>query len=427
MITNLKLFDLDGTLFRSPNVPRDAWEDSMGPPWVPEVPGPEWWIQDTLQAAKEAIRDPETYAVLMTGRNDDTFSRRVHQLLQQEGLAFNEIHLTPEGMDTADFKAMALGNMLDKLRGLEQVTIWDDDAPKMDVYRHLVELDGLPCVTHHITEDRPSFDSSLISPPFLNKTLNHAGGAMGDHELKRTVVRLVMGKEAAPPPVRVKTWSLGDQIEEGFRQEKEKKRQDEAAKTQEAFGILMRNTEKEHKKKLGDLVDQVFDHLQKTPAPNVRALGKYLVRAYFPNAFQPSETHIEGVLAAFRESNGDLATFGKCLQRRGLIDSKWRRLLRRWLMASEDRWAMLSNEERGLAGYALRSVQERQGWQNAVNRLRNGGWSWPTFENRALGILRGYEGKLDTQFMSYIINKVKDMYEQGDWDNLHHFKARSIL
>ena len=84
MSTELHIYDFDGTLFRSPHQPAvwegDWWSDpaSLLPPCVPEKPGSEWWIASTVSSAKRSISDSDVFAVMMTGRKDQ--SRRVVSL-----------------------------------------------------------------------------------------------------------------------------------------------------------------------------------------------------------------------------------------------------------------------------------------------------------------------------------------------------------
>jgi len=95
----LAVFDFDGTLFRSPEAPIWAGKgwfvnvESLGPPCVPEKPEPNWWVSNTVSAARGAISDQNTWAVLITGRVDSIFRWRIPELLKAAGLNFDEVHL----------------------------------------------------------------------------------------------------------------------------------------------------------------------------------------------------------------------------------------------------------------------------------------------------------------------------------------------
>lgn len=138
----LAVFDFDGTLFRSPEAP--AWHDkgwyvsqgSLGPPCVPQKPGPEWWIPNTVSAAREAISDRNTYAIMMTGRVDSIFRWRVPELLKQAGLSFDEVHLN-KGGETSRFKLGVMAKVLRRY-SFKKVEIWDDNSLYLKTYEKVL-------------------------------------------------------------------------------------------------------------------------------------------------------------------------------------------------------------------------------------------------------------------------------------------------
>lgn len=154
-IKNLHLFDFDGTLFRSPEKP-DWWEggwwgkvQSLGPPCVPEKPGADWWIGSSVAAAKKSISDPETYAVLATGRLAGKFHARVHDLLSQVGLRFDETHLTPGG-GTLPFKLSLVVKLIGSL-GVERVEVWEDRSEHVGAFKAVCEQFGKECEIHLVS------------------------------------------------------------------------------------------------------------------------------------------------------------------------------------------------------------------------------------------------------------------------------------
>ena len=73
--THVAVFDFDGVLFRTPAKP--AWfprkdyfaaMESLLPPNIPHEPSAEWWDATTLEAARSAMRDEQTWTVLITNR-----------------------------------------------------------------------------------------------------------------------------------------------------------------------------------------------------------------------------------------------------------------------------------------------------------------------------------------------------------------------
>lgn len=160
MPTELHLFDFDGTLFRSPDPP-DGYEGSWGadpqalqPPMVPLVPGPEWWNQDVLLAARAALWDPNSYAVLLTGRPDHLFRDRVLDLLEQQGLDFDQALCNPsrKAGTTAPWKRDYLLKYLDWNPDVRHVVMWDDDEEKIPIYIDALRNVGVSLLVHQVRE-----------------------------------------------------------------------------------------------------------------------------------------------------------------------------------------------------------------------------------------------------------------------------------
>ncbi len=135
-MTEIHLYDFDGTLFRSPMPPAtwdgDWWNAtaSLMPPCVPNEPGHDWWIHGTIAAARDSIANPNAYAILATGRGDRSGLRwRVPELLHQVGLRFDSVNLAPDS-GTLAWKKHLLQSALLRVSGVTpdevSVHIWDD-------------------------------------------------------------------------------------------------------------------------------------------------------------------------------------------------------------------------------------------------------------------------------------------------------------
>jgi hypothetical protein len=143
-LTDLYLYDLDGTLFRSPDQPawweefNDGWffdhHMSLDMPCVPPVPGDEWWAVNIVKGARVALDWPHVHSVLCTGRRGDVFSHRVHELLGQQGLEFDEINCRPPDADTKQWKVSIFLGHLAETPTINRVVIFDDDEEKMAFY-----------------------------------------------------------------------------------------------------------------------------------------------------------------------------------------------------------------------------------------------------------------------------------------------------
>jgi hypothetical protein len=149
--TRLEVFDFDNTLFRSPEKPA-GWPEGKGwwgrpeslqEPCVPARPGEDWWIEGTVTEARRAIDDPDTLAVLMTGRLVKRFTERVRDLLGQMSLEFDEVHLTPGG-GTLPFKLDMILRILEQRPEIEYVRIWDDREEHMPEFARVLDETGVP-------------------------------------------------------------------------------------------------------------------------------------------------------------------------------------------------------------------------------------------------------------------------------------------
>jgi hypothetical protein len=149
--TRLEVFDFDNTLFRSPEKPA-GWPEGKGwwgrpesleAPCVPEQPDESWWNAEVAAEARRAIDDPDTLAVLMTGRLVKRFTGRVTDLLRQAGLDFDEVHLTPGG-GTLPFKLSMILRILEQNTEIEHVTIWDDREEHMPEFARVLAETGIP-------------------------------------------------------------------------------------------------------------------------------------------------------------------------------------------------------------------------------------------------------------------------------------------
>ena len=161
MLTRLAVFDFDDTLFRSPFPPADWGEDeqswwvsveSLSPPHVPQVPKESWWNHSVLKDAHQALQDPFSYVILLTGREREFFEPRVKELLAQEGLAFHEVHLRALVESTPEFKMGEILRVLRENPSVSFVEVWDDMGESLALYKSFVESLGLKFKDHLIRE-----------------------------------------------------------------------------------------------------------------------------------------------------------------------------------------------------------------------------------------------------------------------------------
>jgi len=164
----LHIYDFDGTLFRSPETP-EGWDnrwwissESLNPPCVPIDPSGEWWISKTVSAARASIANPDTYAVMITGRPvKSSFRYRVPELLKSAGLRFDEVYLS-DSNNTPAFKIKVINKLLSKFPGVDKVVFWDDNAPYLKRYTKLVEGLGYQVEANLVTV--PAMECEEVPP-----------------------------------------------------------------------------------------------------------------------------------------------------------------------------------------------------------------------------------------------------------------------
>ena len=183
-MSELHLYDFDGTLFRSPHEPSvwegEWWNDvrSLTPPCVPEKPGPEWWVGDTVSKAKKSISDPNVFAIMVTGRDANSALRfRVPQLLKQRGLGFDEVHLTPIS-STLTHKKSLLEKTLKRYPFIDTLRMWDDRPTHLRAFKEVAQKMGIDPDNIHATQVRakskdpecPTTEDSLqpVAPELLD-------------------------------------------------------------------------------------------------------------------------------------------------------------------------------------------------------------------------------------------------------------------
>jgi len=155
-MSELHVYDFDGTLFRSPPKPSGFsggwWGEpySLEPPCVPLKPGGGWWNNSVVAAARKSISDPDVWAILCTGRIDAKFRYRVPELLKQKGLSFDAVYLSPGTGSTAGYKAGLIQKLLGRHKHVTDVHIYEDRLNHLAAFCTLVGKLGKVCHPHPV-------------------------------------------------------------------------------------------------------------------------------------------------------------------------------------------------------------------------------------------------------------------------------------
>ena len=151
-ITQLFIFDFDGTLFDSPNPleGRVMYEHLTGKPW----PHRGWlgWPESLLPPLKvkpltvvaefrRHLNRAGSFTVLMTGRAQRTASA-VKLVLDSAHLVPQRYVFKPDTCfeSTSDYKSRVIQELLDEFPNVTLVKIWDDDGDNIAAFHHVAKL-----------------------------------------------------------------------------------------------------------------------------------------------------------------------------------------------------------------------------------------------------------------------------------------------
>jgi hypothetical protein len=140
LISNLCVFDFDGTLFKSPEKPDsegNSWwlfAKSLDVPAAPHIPGNEWWYNKTVDLALEKIKDPNTYCIMLTGRSERFLEKRINELLLQKKMLFDEVGLNDSGEESENFKIARINEIIKSLPKLQKLEMWEDQKDLANKY-----------------------------------------------------------------------------------------------------------------------------------------------------------------------------------------------------------------------------------------------------------------------------------------------------
>lgn len=178
----LYIFDFDGTLFRSPLPKKDYekeseewWSDpeSLGASTVGQKPEPEMWHEDTVKAMQDAIAEPDSYVVVMTGRNN-VLQDRIQEILDSAGLKPDELITNPKIGDTTGYKRQEMQYLLRQFPNVREVEFWEDRKADLKGYERLGEELGVrftPKLVKNYDRETPAYLGVFLTPEAKQKVL----------------------------------------------------------------------------------------------------------------------------------------------------------------------------------------------------------------------------------------------------------------
>lgn len=166
----LKVFDVDGTLLKSPMYRESHWKRespnlyfrikddwwtsrlSLGDPFIPCPSDSNMHVESVVELARQAQADPEVIFVVMTGRKEHLRDLVERHVIEGMGLSPDFIFLKGRGR-TADYKINTINKLIADF-DIEDVEMWDDRDPHIPKFNEFLE--GHPTINshkvNHITE-----------------------------------------------------------------------------------------------------------------------------------------------------------------------------------------------------------------------------------------------------------------------------------
>ena len=148
-IRSLHVYDVDGTLYRSPKSP-DGSESfyfhakSFGQIGLPGY-DPKWYL-DVVSRARQSVEDPSALVIVCTGRIDHAEMRKkITELLGICGVTPDFVHLRPTTHQSSmgSYKAKVVASYLLAEEALEEVILYDDEEGNHDAIARLCEFLGV--------------------------------------------------------------------------------------------------------------------------------------------------------------------------------------------------------------------------------------------------------------------------------------------
>jgi hypothetical protein len=170
--TTLKIFDFDGTTYNSP-IPNDwLWDTHTLKKLMdaPNLGGYGWWqntitlsdeitpeslfIDSTVEDIKEAMNEPFTVTMLLTGRTVD-FMNDVKRILSMKGLVFDYYGLKPVGNHrTFEFKEQYITDILKNNQTINKIEVWEDRMQHVKKFVKLFNKLNIESEVHYVNVPR---------------------------------------------------------------------------------------------------------------------------------------------------------------------------------------------------------------------------------------------------------------------------------
>lgn len=151
IIKKINVFDFDDTIFKSSKIPSN-WNSKKKGHWWNSPQSlyqssydndlKENWIEDTVNAIKKSMSDPESITVLCTARLDRVEIKfLINSMLREKGLIFDNIFFKPRGKkdSTSKYKLDTIKMLLNAYSYVNELSFWEDNEENLNVVKNAVE------------------------------------------------------------------------------------------------------------------------------------------------------------------------------------------------------------------------------------------------------------------------------------------------
>lgn len=151
----LEIFDVDGTLLKSPSYRANYWREndhriyskikdhwwtsrlSLGDPYIPCPSPSSFHVDSIVQRARLSQENPDTIFVVMTGRKDHLRDLVERHVVEGMGLEPDYLFLKDKG-NTLSFKTKKIDELVKDFE-IKKVEIWDDKDPHIPKFEEFLK------------------------------------------------------------------------------------------------------------------------------------------------------------------------------------------------------------------------------------------------------------------------------------------------
>jgi hypothetical protein len=251
-VSEVNIFDFDGTLFRSPEPNYTKWSSesvgklkghprdrglgwfqeviTLSAPYVPVTPGEEWWNQQLVKRVRDSMASESAITVLLTGRTE-LYRENIQTLINHLNLAFDVVGLKdPPEMKTMEFKKEFINGLVEKYKP-RKINMWEDRPNHLEEFSRFLlekkqqqgidfEVHFVEMPPHFLPEEKEreviDFLMNKHGREYIIKDIVEYTGVLIDRDSHRKLVTAFPPKERWARKAHHMTMCLGEMREDLF-------------------------------------------------------------------------------------------------------------------------------------------------------------------------------------------------------------------